>query len=145
METVEKVLPKICAVRIDETECWTDDVRAKVDKVYGIYLVDLNCHTYCCSMTPSYAMYYIGFSIQSNKTSMFDKMDEIEELEMEMMANSSPELVCYMNCSDVDRMDKSNFDFDFTVDHDYYNFDDPKEYHEMIDDMIESYNGNPTF
>lgn len=139
META--ILPEICAVRIDETEFWSDDVREKVDKIYGIYLIDKSSHTHLCSATPSYAMYYMGFSIYSDKINR----EELEELEMEMMANDCSEWVTYMNCSNIDSMDAENFDFDFTVDHDDYDYDNDRSYQEMINDMIGSYSENPTW
>jgi hypothetical protein len=138
---MEKILPKIGAVRIDETQYWSDDVQEKVDKIYGVYLFDKNQHTHLCELTPSYCLWYMGFAVYADGLDA----DELCELEDDMRSNDYSEPVTYMHCSAVDKMDAENFDWDFNVDHENYDYDDEDSYRDMIDDMMEAYSGNPTW
>jgi len=138
---MSQVLPKIGAVRIDETHYWSEDVQEKVDKVWGIYIFDKNTHTHCCEITPSYCLYNAGFAIEAPELDQ----DELEELEQDMYAGFCTEPVTYMHCHSVDKMPEENFDWDFHLNEDEYNFDDDDEYQQMMDDMIQYYCGNPTW
>ena len=139
--TETKILPKIGAVRIDETSYWSDDVQEKVDKIYGVYLFDKNRCTRLCEFTPSYCLYYMGFAVYAEGLSD----DERIELEDEMMGNDHSEPITYMHCSRVDKMPEENFDWDFDYDANDFDFSDDDSYQDLIDEMIEGYSGNPTW
>lgn len=48
--------PTICY--IDETEYWIE-LPAKVEKIYGVYLIDKEYGIHICSLTPSYEAYVL--------------------------------------------------------------------------------------
>ena len=52
-------IPKFIIVAINETNYWDLSDLQEVEKVYGVYLVDLNRITHCCEITPSYYLHWI--------------------------------------------------------------------------------------
>lgn len=52
--------PILHVVRRDETRFWNADVVEKAGRLFGVYLIDKSSETYCCELTPSRWLEYIG-------------------------------------------------------------------------------------
>lgn len=89
------------AVRFDETKYWDRKFLDEygVEKMYGVYLVDLSSVTYCCSITPSYEMNFVESVIEGGpedderREALYDKV---------MLADTNSPLVSYMNCRNIE-------------------------------------------
>jgi len=54
IDTENKIVPDFRLVAVDETEYYSiPSELSEIKKIYGVYLVDFNSHTYCCELTPS--------------------------------------------------------------------------------------------
>lgn len=54
--------PNFVIVALDESKYWTlkdPDADQYVERIEGVYLVDLNQYTHLCEITPSYALYLV--------------------------------------------------------------------------------------
>jgi hypothetical protein len=82
-------------IAVDDTKYWSDEIRSGVDKIYTRYVYnDTEC-TYCCELTPSRCLFFVGFSPTG------DVSEELAEKISEEECNF--EDVCYMHCSFVDK------------------------------------------
>ena len=52
--------PDFRIYKVETTNDWREDIRAKVDKLYAVYVFDANRETYACELTPSFEMRYLG-------------------------------------------------------------------------------------
>lgn len=94
------VLPQFKVVVIDETHFWSEEIQARVGKVFQAYLFDSNRHVYCCELTPSYELY----PLYATAT-----MDDSEgELDGEMRAAADNE-VTYAHVRSIDGLPAGNF------------------------------------
>ena len=71
-DLVRQAHAKLAVVRIDETKNWSL-TGPKPETIWGVYLVDMNEHTYCCSILPSLYLYFLYNSYTGEVN------DEIEE------------------------------------------------------------------
>jgi len=80
-ETPKKnIKPKFRVVAIDETEHWSDDIKAQ-GKVWGVYLVDMNRYTYCCELTPSLELHFLYYvAIPKKRTKDRKVADDFQDL-----------------------------------------------------------------
>lgn len=74
-DLVRQAHAKLAVVRIDETKNW-NLTGPKPETIWGVYLVDMNEHTYCCELTPSL---YLRFMY--NNYSGSEVNTEIEDYE----------------------------------------------------------------
>ena len=44
----------------ETTEYWSEDIRSRAARLFGVYLFDVNRHVHCCELTPSFEMNYLG-------------------------------------------------------------------------------------
>lgn len=72
-DLVRQAHAKLAVVRIDETKHW-NLTGPKPETIWGVYLVDMNEHTYCCELTPSL---YLRFMYN---TYTGEQNEEIEEV-----------------------------------------------------------------
>ncbi len=105
-------------LRIDETEYWTE-LPAGVPQVFGVYLYAADQVTHCCEITPSYALWDVGWDVPM--------MLGDESAEWLDEHRASPD-VQYMHVRLVERMVSEPFG-------DY----------ETMDDAVEDYCANPVF
>ena len=59
METDTEIKPDIRVLKIDETDCWCEEMVKKTGRIFGIYVFDATVHVHCCEFTPSYELYFI--------------------------------------------------------------------------------------
>ena len=93
---------KWTAVRVDETgHCGEEFVARCGGKVFQVYLFDANEVTYCCEVTPSYALYPIAVVAGE-----YPESDEAQQVLFEELleAGHGAEMA-YMHCSMIDRLD----------------------------------------
>jgi hypothetical protein len=83
----KKVVPDFKLVELDETHHWSDEVQAR-GRVYGVYLVDMNRHTYCCELTPSLELIYLYSNTEAKRKKDDDAFNEFVTQE-EMVARGS--------------------------------------------------------
>lgn len=98
----DEVPRKWTAVRVDVTgHCGEEFVARCGGKVYEVCLYDANERTYCCEVTPSYCLYPVDLTAGS-----LPEEDAARERLFEELLDARHELedVCYMHCSDVDRL-----------------------------------------
>jgi hypothetical protein len=99
---------QINIVKFDETQYWTDEAfKAKVGKIFGVYLYNPNVVTHCCELTPSYELEHMGAVLSGTGTFDFaEASDEEREALFEYLREGikDDEPCCYRHCSDIDRM-----------------------------------------
>lgn len=109
----ENLPPDWRAVRFDETEYWDRKFLDEygVDKMYGVYVVDLSSVTYCCSPVKNYAMFFVESTYDGGPGCEEDARRDVLEDEIRTADSNSP-LVSYMHCSSVDAhiKDEKNVD-----------------------------------
>jgi hypothetical protein len=71
--------PDFWLVKIDETDKWCDSLKSKVKRIWGIYLIDVTQHTYCCEMTPSYWCDFVESYPQHFAETSTDEQDKLNE------------------------------------------------------------------
>lgn len=137
-ETIE---PNWHAVAINETSYWKKEWIEEhgIESMYGVYIVNLNEVTYCCSLTPSYCLYFIE-SFPIHKDGVDPDEGERESIYSDTLdADCHTEEVSYFNCGGIDRLDdkwKDRLDVDL---------DDAETDNEKIDAVREHYQSCPTF
>jgi len=81
-------------VLVDETSCWRKGAfDGESTKVFGRYLYDPELHVYCCEMTPSYEMHFLGSELNRETT------EEENERLLEGDSQSDGRDVVYMHVS----------------------------------------------
>jgi hypothetical protein len=115
------------AVQIDETSDWTliGEGYEKVEKIYGIYLYDLNEQTYCCEMTPSRYLYYIETIVVFKEEVSDEIRDGIQDDINEVVALNDIR-GHYMHCRYADALEGRTFDPE-TVSFDDVSYEDQVE------------------
>ena len=63
-DKIRTIKPEFKNIRIDETHCYIDEIRAKFGKIYSLHLFDKSENTYLCSMSPSYYLHYLGTVVE---------------------------------------------------------------------------------
>jgi hypothetical protein len=89
-------------VKIDQTEYWTKEVFKEnpcIKRIFGVYMVDMNSRTFCCELTPSYALCFLENQWDG------DSPDDDEALEKasESMQEPEDQRFSYYHCSTIDR------------------------------------------
>jgi hypothetical protein len=132
-------------VKIDETKYWGDNSPAKLlgKKLVATYAYNKNSVTYCCSLTPSYWMLYLGTEAQYDEELTEEQRelidDNIREAESEDQCN-------YYDCSCVDKMESKPLPYNIDVDRTDFSDDEAgeNEYNNKVEDCIrESFAANP--
>jgi hypothetical protein len=106
MNRNEPIPPNWLAVRIDESEYCDPEFLARCGgKVYGVYLVDTNSVTYCCSPERTYCLTLVDTVCEDTP----DDPNESDRLMTELMecTQESPD-VMYVNLSAVDNLPDEN-------------------------------------
>lgn len=102
--------PQWAIIRIDETEFWNKDFLKKLGEnivMKGVYIYDKTERTYCCEITPSYFLTFIGTEISgsinyNNEEDFYERMDE-EIRDAERQNDSSHYRHCWCcNSEDLD-------------------------------------------
>lgn len=119
-------------VALDETHFWSDEIRAKVGRIWGLYLYDANRQVHCCELTPSYELFAIRSAVGGEIS------EETEEDIMEADRISGEQCI-YTRCSAIDKLPADRFITDVWSPEEY---DTDEEYMSLIDDVLEHYNGN---
>ena len=124
---------KWTAVRVDETRhCGEEFVARCGGKVHQVYLFDANEVTYCCSLTPSYALYPVEVVAEEYP----EEEGAREALFADLLeAMHGTESVCYYDCGVINRISEEN-----KVSQMRGLAADADE-----DDALEFYQGNPDF
>lgn len=58
--TTLPVKPRLRVVRIDETRNWNEAITSVVGRIWGVYVYDAERHVYCCELTPSRELRFVG-------------------------------------------------------------------------------------
>lgn len=101
-ESKKPIPPRIIAVRLNETEHWSDNITSRSKNIYGHYLYDENLVTHICSFDKHYFLRFVGYDFESE----FDANDpRYEELDMEIMDGyHSDDMDSYYPIQTIDRI-----------------------------------------
>ena len=78
----EDVKPDFRYVKIDETQHWNESfIRGlgKGTKLIATYVYDASEHTYCCELTPSHFLRYVGTEIEPGRELTQDEWEQYDE------------------------------------------------------------------
>lgn len=140
-DKIRTIKPEFKNIRIDETHCYIDEIRAKFGKIYSLHLFDKSENTYLCSMSPSYYLHYLGTVVEF-KNEGDEENDELVNLRDEL-ENGDCEPADYYSCSTIDRLPEEDVDAcEFADDAEWAT---KEEYDELVEDMIEASRGNPSW
>lgn len=112
-------------VKINETQYWNKDLLAKFGegtKVVSTYAYDDNERTFCCELTPSFWLEYLGNDIVPGRDLSEEEYEEVHTLMLENHDDGH-----YRHCSAVSSLSPKDVIGDF----------------ETLDDVREYYQGNP--
>ena len=100
IETQAPVLPHFKVVVLNETEYWSDEIRARAGLIYQAYLFDANRHVHCCEITPSYELYPLYATPQND--------DDDGTIATELATAGDSE-VTYMHVRRLDKLSPDHF------------------------------------
>lgn len=103
-ETNTEYKPKICIVKIDETQYWTDKglVEACGGKIFAAYMYDENWRVHCAELTPSYELEFLEYQ-PGNYIEDSDECERVDTM-LSDAQHDNPESVTYRHCRDIDRI-----------------------------------------
>ena len=114
-------------VAVDETHHWDKEIQDVCGSIKTVYLFDKSVQTFCCEITPSYALtplYYIT-------------ENEVSDEMWETLHNELPHEVSYYHCRVIDELEtespNNNIDFESS---------ESEEYLEHFEEVREYCNGN---
>jgi len=89
------------AIKLDETTYWVipDWMKPFVDKIYGIYIYDMDKTVHCCSLTPCYELVFIKYDYTIKDG--IEVSDVLLEKADDYVYGGDSEDVSYMNQSKV--------------------------------------------
>lgn len=90
------------SVRLNESSHWDPKFIKEndVDKMYGVYLVNFNSVTHCCSLTPSFELNFVG-SVYTGGPEDDEGREQL--FEAILAADQQSELVKYIYCKDLNK------------------------------------------
>jgi hypothetical protein len=132
-----RVKPVFKVVKIEETRHYTGkDFVKKAGKIWAVFLYNFASQTYCCEITPSYELNYLG-SVTENRLT-----DEQQEYLLE--ANAHREVIEYHHVATIDKLpDADNVAKPWDITEEDYEDDDA--YDELFEEVLDHEQGNPTF
>lgn len=158
-----EIIPKFIELEMpDNMDYWDEEFVQQGKDLIGlsqintIYVYDESRNVYLCELTPSYEMHavYCSVDYDREKFGVFNELtleqqSYIDELEQSWRAANSS--VDYFHCSDIDRAkykkdplpQLSPEEWSLAISH--KDGDIEKAYEELLDDVLESVNGNPSF
>lgn len=103
-----KVKPDWQSIYLDETRYWNlaDADKPLIEKMIGVYVYDRNSVTYCCEVTPSYAMIHLYNSAWVGVDCTDEDRKRIHSDYVDAAMGSDDD-VRYMHARDVDRIPDS--------------------------------------
>lgn len=97
----KKIEPDWCLIKFDERRHWRDDIQSATKAIWSVYTFDRSSYTYCCELTPSYALFFVA-----NEVDFADELEDDEEAReavMTLVGYGESERVAYMHVSDVEQ------------------------------------------
>ena len=135
-QNTTEILPNWNVVAVNETDCFDfGDLQKHVKQVRAVYLYDQNEYTYLCEMTPSYFCRHLDYVLVLDDETPDDVRDRLYDLVCEAAGEDT-----YFHVSTVERID-AEWHGGFSLDGDFFTL--PR--HEQVDELFESYRGNPAF
>lgn len=99
------VLLRVCTPLQEECLGETFELKRYIESVDSVYLVNRKSHTFCCELTPSYAMHFLyceSTLVKELEAELTEKQrEEISEYDFEY--ERAEEAVTYMHVSGIDR------------------------------------------
>ena len=87
------MVPRLRLAYLDESADWAPDIIPVTGRIAGLYLYDAHQHVYCCEMTPSYALYLVGYLTERPVS---------ETMQMLLLEATAEGQVSYMHAGRVD-------------------------------------------
>ncbi|NQU42436.1 hypothetical protein HQ520_04070 [bacterium] len=90
----------IKVLKIDQTDCWCDEIRENVTRIFSVFVFDSGRKVYCCELTPSYECHFVE--------SQFETPEDMPESEREhltdeiLQGDASTDRVSYYHCHRID-------------------------------------------
>jgi hypothetical protein len=141
-DKIRTIKPDFKNVRINETHHYPKHIQEKFGNIYSIHLFDKNENTYCCSLTPSYCLHYLGTVVEFKNSDDCENPDLVN-LRDELETESGHELVNYYDCNHIDKLPAEDID-DCEI-YDNSEWGTEKEYNNLLEDVIDSSRGNPSW
>jgi len=142
--TEEEIKPKFVAIRLDETEHWSDEIKARVKAIYAHYLFDERQVTYCCEVTPSFWLRWVGFDIETEDPQeeiSTDLYDEISDGFHAVGLDNSG----YYHCRVIDKIEGEFRKKVFMEGSDLDPWSEGYGYDNVFDEVHDAWNANPLF
>jgi hypothetical protein len=94
-----ELTPRYCALKLDQTRYWTDEIVARAKKIFSVYLFDANKHVHCCEFTPSYECLFV--ESQYDNPALPDR--EADRLSVDLLKeDAASDPVRYFHCWEID-------------------------------------------
>lgn len=143
-----KLPPKYVAVCMDETRFFKDgeeiceELRGKVKEISAVYLYDENIRTVICDAQPRYFLHWVDVVFEPAKELSDEERDEIQDLLYQAYTVGDPD--SYMHTYEVERLPEGRRRV-FMEGNDFEPWWKEYDEHKIIDEVLESYHGNPLF
>lgn len=95
---------RISILKIDETEYWSDEIKNRVKRIFGVYVFDPNWRVHCCEFTPSYELYRLESQVEFHENTPDDEVVMLEDEVREAERFDDP--VVYVHCHTIDRAER---------------------------------------
>jgi len=141
-DEIRTIKPDFKNVRINETHHYPKHIQEKFGNIYSTHLFDKNEHTYCCSLTPSYCLHYLGTVVEFKNDDDHND-DDLVNLRDELETDPNYELINYYNCNVIDNLPEDDFDSCFTSDDE--DWKTKEEYNDLLEHVMDSSRGNPSW
>jgi hypothetical protein len=93
---------KINILKVDETAHWSEEIRERVERIWGVYLFDQNWRIHLCEFTPSYELHRLPSQVIVPDWE-YHRHDEIEGEIMD--GERFDDAVVYVHCHRLDGLD----------------------------------------
>lgn len=142
----------VYVIKIDESKYWNPKIFEdfpEIKKIYGIYITDVNSHTYLAEMTPSNFLVFLENQWDGDYNIDESRAEEIDEI---MMEGSRESDATYMHASTVRNIPRFKGHFPkgkigkkhwhtYSVRELQEEYDGDRE--AAFEDVIEDFQGNP--
>jgi hypothetical protein len=147
MNEPRTIAPIFKSVKINGTQHWDVEFLKKygISEIWDVYIYDETTATYCCELTPSYALYPVdSFPVFKSDDVDEDVREEVYE-QLDEARFADPEHVHYHHCSGIDSISDDNKHLQDISDVDKDEWDTEEEYNKLCESVCGEYSSNPDF
>lgn len=95
---------RVTLVKLDETEYWSDEIKTRIKRIFGVYVFDPTWRVHLCEFAASYELHRIESQIEFPEHTPEIIQEQIEDEVRE--AERFDARVIYVHCSTLDSAER---------------------------------------